>query len=85
MELRVSFPKVALLANKFVVEAFVEKKFVVVAFVPVAFTNVRFWRVVEPLTRRLLLTVTLPLLSMLNSVVVANVAVDDDMVKILLL
>ena len=31
----------------------VTARFVVVAFVPVALTKVKFWRVVEPVTRRL--------------------------------
>ena len=34
-------------------EALVEKKLVVVAEVPVALTKVKFWRVVEDVTRRL--------------------------------
>ena len=32
---------------------FVAKKFVVVADVPVAFAKVKFWRVLDPVTRRL--------------------------------
>ena len=43
------FPEVP---KRLVVEAVVEKKLVVVAEVPVAFPKVKFWRVVEPTTRR---------------------------------
>ena len=46
-----SVPNVPVLERKSVEEAFVVKKFVVVAEVPVAFTKVKFWRVVELLTR----------------------------------
>ncbi len=49
------FPRVARPeALRVVPKRFVEKKLVVVAAVPVAFTKVRFWRVEEELTRRLL-------------------------------
>ena len=49
----VSVPIVAVLVLKSVVEALVAKKFVVVAEVPVARTKVKFWRVEEPVERRL--------------------------------
>ena len=39
--------------KRLVDEAVVLKELVVVALVPVAFTKVKFWRVVEPTTRRL--------------------------------
>src|SRR3989338_11110706 len=48
----VPMPKKRLSANKLLDEATVEKKLVVVAEVPVALIKVRFWRVVEPTTRR---------------------------------
>ena len=38
--------------KRLVVEAVVAKRFVVVAREPVALTKVKFWRVVEPTTRR---------------------------------
>ena len=44
-------PTVNKLENKFVDDAVVANKFVVVALVPVAFRNVKFWRVVDPVTR----------------------------------
>lgn len=54
----IKFPIVELFENRLVLEAVVEKrvvekKFVVVAEVPVALLNVKFWRVEEPLRRRL--------------------------------
>jgi len=52
-EVTVSEPMVAALAKRFVEEALVAKKFVVVAEVPVPFTKVKFWRVEEPVRRRL--------------------------------
>lgn len=52
------FPKVA---NKLVEEALVEKKDVVVADVPVALRKVKFWRVDDPVNRRLAKVVNPPL------------------------
>ena len=46
-------PEIKLVVLVMVWKALVEKKLVVVAEVPVAFTNEKFWRVVEPLSRRL--------------------------------
>ena len=40
-----------LVPKRLVVEAVVEKKLVVVAAVPVALMKVKFWRVVEEVTR----------------------------------
>ena len=45
--------RVAVEAKRFVDEAVVAKKLVVVAEVPVAFTKVKFWRVLDPVARRL--------------------------------
>ena len=44
-------PIFAVLAKRLVEEAVVAKKLVVVAEVPVAFEKVKFWRVVEPVTK----------------------------------
>ena len=44
-------PKLAKVEKRFVLDAVVEKKLVVVAEVPVALTKVKFWRVVELLTK----------------------------------
>lgn len=49
----VRVPIFPVVANRFVDEAVVEKKLVEVAFVVVAFTPVKFWRVVDPVRRRL--------------------------------
>ena len=47
-------PNIPVLARRLVVEARPEtKRFVVVALVPVAFWKVKFWSVVEPLSKRL--------------------------------
>jgi hypothetical protein len=46
-------PRLKLVEKRLVEDAVVEKKFVVVAEVPVAFRKVKFWRVVEPVTKRL--------------------------------
>jgi len=46
-------PKVAFVAKRFVELAVVAKKLVVVAFVDVELSAVKFWRVEEPVTRRL--------------------------------
>jgi len=62
--------------KRLVVEALVAKKFVVVALVPVAFTKVKFWRVVEPVERRLA-SVTRPLSFTENSVVEALFATSN--------
>jgi hypothetical protein len=51
--LEVKFPPVPVVKKRLVLEAVEAKKFVVVALVPVALIKVKFWRVVEPLTRRL--------------------------------
>ena len=48
----VSPPKVKLVVARLVDEALVANRLVVVALVPVAFLKVKFWRVVEPITRR---------------------------------
>ena len=50
----VSEPPDAVVKKRFVVDAVVEKSEVEVLFVVVLFTPVKFWRVVEPVTRRLL-------------------------------
>jgi hypothetical protein len=47
------FPSVAKVEKRFVDDAVVEKWLVVVAFVLVLLSAVKFWRVVEPVTRRL--------------------------------
>jgi hypothetical protein len=49
---RVTVPAVRLVAKRFVELAVVAKKFVVVAEVPVAFRKVKFWSVVEPVSKR---------------------------------
>jgi hypothetical protein len=48
----VRVPMLAAVAARLVEEAVVEKKLVVVAEVPVALVKVKFWRVVEPETKR---------------------------------
>lgn len=50
-------PKLAAVAKRLVDEAVVEKKLVVVAEVPVALEKVKFWSVVEPVTRKVELIV----------------------------
>lgn len=50
---RVESPAVRTVAKRLVLDAVVEKRLVVVALVPVAFAKVKFWRVDEPLRRRL--------------------------------
>jgi len=49
----VMLPTLRVVAERLVEEAVVAKKLVVVAEVPVAFTKVKFWRVVEEVTMRL--------------------------------
>ena len=48
----VANPALNRFANKSDDDATVEKNDVLVAFVPVAFTKVKFWSVVEPVSRR---------------------------------
>ncbi len=48
----VSEPPEAVVKKRFVVEAVVAKRLVEVLLVVVLFTPVKFWRVVEPVTRR---------------------------------
>ena len=50
----VSEPPEAVVKKRFVVDAVVAKKLVEVLFEVVELTPVKFWRVVEPVTRRLL-------------------------------
>jgi len=51
--LAVSVPRLAFVAKRLVLDAVVAKEFVVVAAVPVVFAKVKFWRVDEPVRRRL--------------------------------
>ena len=48
----VILPPLAVVKKRLVELAVVEKKLVVVAEVPVALMKVKFWRVVEPVTRK---------------------------------
>lgn len=66
--------------KRFEVEAVVAKSVVVVAFEVVLFNPVKFWRVVEPESKRLV-AVTKPVLLILKSEVVANAAVEDATLK----
>ena len=51
-EVTVKAPIFPFCAKRFVELAVAEKKLVVVAEVPVALAKIRFWRLVEPVTRR---------------------------------
>ena len=84
----VMFPPLAEVKKRLVVDAVVEKRLVVVALDEVELTAVKFWRVVEPTTRRspdeLMVVVAVPpILNWLpvkveekSEVVVASVVVD---------
>ena len=48
----VKFPPLPIVKKRLVDDAVVEKKLVVVALVPVALMKVKFWRVLEPTTKR---------------------------------
>ena len=50
---RVAFPALSTVAKRLVEEAVVAKRLVVVAALPVALMKVKFWRVDEPVARKL--------------------------------
>jgi hypothetical protein len=83
------FPVESVVAKRLVEEAVVVKLFVVVALVPVAFTKVKFWRVEEPLTRRLAIvespfTNSLPVLKVVAKRLVEDAVVANELVVVAL-